>query len=97
MIERNFHCNWGEIDIVAYRNGNLTFVEVQARQRNTLGSASESVTLRKQQHLLASTQEYPQQHQLEHHPWRIDILDVRLGPGDGVISMEHLANRVIEF
>ena len=97
VIERNFHCAWGEIDIVARRGEDLAFIEVKARQRDTLGSAFESVTPRKQQRLIASAQEYLQRHDLEQHTWRIDVIAVRLGSGGRIVSVEHLENAVVGF
>lgn len=48
IVERNFRCKAGEIDIVAQRGGLLVFVEVRSRGDAAHGSAAETVDRRKQ-------------------------------------------------
>lgn len=48
ILERNFRCRFGEIDIIAKENGCLVFVEVKYRADNRWNSAQEAVTIRKQ-------------------------------------------------
>ncbi len=97
VVERNFRCPWGEIDIVAQQGETVVFVEVKARRHDRLGTALESVTSRKQQHLVLTAQEYLQRHGLEEHPWRIDAIAVRLGQKGRVESVQHLENAVVGF
>ena len=97
VLERNFSCRWGEIDIVARQGESLTFVEVKARRNDRLGSALEAVTPRKQQRIILAAQEFLQRHGLQEHPWRIDVIAVRLRPGGDVQSLHHLENAVMGF
>ena len=48
ILERNFRCKAGEVDIIAEEMGNLVFVEVKARSSGLFGSPAEAVTSRKQ-------------------------------------------------
>lgn len=51
LIEGNYHCRLGELDLVM-RDGNfLVFVEVRLRRNPNFGSAAESVTRNKQDKL----------------------------------------------
>lgn len=51
LIEENYHCRLGELDLVM-RDGNfLVFVEVRLRRNPNFGSAAESVTRNKQDKL----------------------------------------------
>ena len=97
VMERNFHCLWGELDIVSRQGETLVFVEVKARRDDRMGSAFESVTARKQQRLILATQEYLQRNALQENPWRIDVIAVRMGPGGITQSLEHLENAVVGF
>ncbi len=97
VVERNFRCPWGEIDIVAQQGETLIFVEVKARRHDRMGTALESVTKRKQQHLILAAQEYLQRHGLQEHQWRIDVVAVRLGPGGRAESVQHVENAVVGF
>jgi putative endonuclease len=48
ILERNFRCRAGEVDIIAEEKGDLVFVEVKARSSKLFGDPAEAVTSRKQ-------------------------------------------------
>lgn len=48
IVERNFRCRSGEIDIVAREGGYLVFIEVKYRSSGANGLPQEAVDLRKQ-------------------------------------------------
>lgn len=48
IIQRNFRCKTGEIDIIALKDGCTVFVEVKTRKNSHYGHASEFVDYRKQ-------------------------------------------------
>ncbi len=51
ILERNFRCRAGEVDIIAEEKGDLVFVEVKARSSNRYGNPAEAVTPRKQRQI----------------------------------------------
>lgn len=51
ILSRNFRCRYGEIDIIASKNGVLVFVEVKTRLFESCGSGAESVTAAKRQRI----------------------------------------------
>ncbi len=51
IIETDFRCKEGEVDIIAKDGNYLVFVEVRAKNNLTFGSPEESVTARKKDHL----------------------------------------------
>ena len=48
IVEQNFRNKIGEIDIIAYDNDMMCFIEVKTRNSDIFGSPLESVTLSKQ-------------------------------------------------
>lgn len=48
ILEYNYRCRMGEIDIVARQDGYLVFVEVKYRADSTVGNPLEAVTSAKQ-------------------------------------------------
>ncbi len=54
ILETNFHCREGEIDVVTAKHGVVVFVEVKTRQSNMFGSPAEAITGRKLQRLSAA-------------------------------------------
>ncbi|MFL5653068.1 MAG: YraN family protein, partial [Ktedonobacteraceae bacterium] len=52
ILEQNFRCSHGEIDLVAEDEHDLIFVEVKTRRGNKYGLPEEAVTYRKRQKLV---------------------------------------------
>ena len=62
ILERNFRCRRGEIDIIARENGYLVFVEVKYRASAVCGSPLEAVDYRKQRNIIQVAQYYMLRH-----------------------------------
>jgi len=58
VLERNWRCRHGEIDLIAEEGGTLVFAEVRMRSRAGYGGAAESVTVAKRDRLLAAAKLY---------------------------------------
>lgn len=56
ILRRNFNCRPGEIDIIAERDGLLSFVEVKTRFSDTYGTGRMAVDRKKQRHMRAAAQ-----------------------------------------
>jgi putative endonuclease len=79
VIARNVRTPYGEIDIVAEKDGFTIFVEVKTRTSSSLGPPEISVTPRKQEHMLAAAKHYTQENEIDH--WQIDVIAVEGKPG----------------
>lgn len=51
ILEQNYRCRYGEIDIVAIKEKRLYFVEVKTRRSMHFGTPAEAVTKEKQIHM----------------------------------------------
>ena len=79
ILEKNYSCRQGEIDIIAEdRKGVLCFVEVKARSRDDYGLPIEAVTYSKQKKLLATAFIYLESNKIESKDMRFDIVSVDL-------------------
>jgi len=76
IIERNFSCRQGEIDIIALDKNYLVFIEIKSRTSIEYGLPSESVTERKIKHMLKAIQYYLYKRHLENTNIRIDAIEV---------------------
>jgi len=75
ILQANYRCRCGEIDLIARHNQYLVFVEVRSRGNPRFSSAAASVDLRKQRKLLRTAQFFLQQHpQLAQMPCRFDVI-----------------------
>ena len=62
IIERNSHCRFGEIDIIAEKRNLLIFVEVKYRSGKNFGGAAYSITASKAQKMRLSIELWLQKH-----------------------------------
>ena len=62
LVTQNYHCRFGEIDLIMQDASTLVFIEVRLRSNAKFGSAGASITPQKQQKLIATAQHYLQQH-----------------------------------
>ncbi len=76
LMESNFHCRFGEIDLIMNEGSTLVFVEVRYRKQSRFGSAAESVNYRKQQKLLTTANIYLQKKGYHDRPCRFDVLAI---------------------
>ena len=54
IVERNFRCRLGELDLIARDGKTLVFVEVRLRTRRDFGGAAESITAPKRARIAAA-------------------------------------------
>jgi putative endonuclease len=78
LLERNWRCRHGEIDLIADEKGTLVFAEVRMRSTSRFGGAAESITSGKQSRLLAAARLYLTRR--PEVPCRFDVFLVD-GPG----------------
>jgi putative endonuclease len=65
LIKKNFQCKYGELDLIMKDSETLVIVEVRFRKSNQYGGALESITLKKQSRIIATTQYYLSTHKVK--------------------------------
>ncbi len=93
IIERNFSCKQGEIDIIAKDKQELIFVEVKTRANETYGRSIDAITYYKQKHLVKSIEYYLFKHKIENLPIRIDVIEV-YPKGENKYFVNHVKSAV---
>ncbi len=58
ILDRNYRCRQGEIDLIAQDGDTLVFVEVRSRSRQDYGTAAESITSTKQRRIISAARQY---------------------------------------
>lgn len=88
ILEQNFRCRYGEIDIIAERNGVLVFLEVKYRGSACCGTPLEAVDARKQRRISRAAMYYYAGHGYgEERPCRFDAIGI-----DGSGTVVHVEN-----
>ncbi|MFQ5991155.1 MAG: YraN family protein [Nitrospiraceae bacterium] len=91
ILERNARSVFGELDLVAQRNGTLVFVEVKARRSSAYGGAPHAVDARKQARLVRLAAVYLARHGLRNQSCRFDVI-LCAGDGPSPKVTQHIEN-----
>lgn len=94
IMEHNWRCPLGEVDIVAREGDCLVFVEVRAWRPGQYGTPEASITPRKQAKMLEVAQSYLQAAGLDDANWRIDVIAIDLDGNARVKRLNHIRNAV---
>lgn len=75
LIQANYYCRLGEIDLIMEDQDSLVFVEVRYREADDFGTAIESITPAKQKRIIRAAQHYLQSlSEFEEHYCRFDVI-----------------------
>ena len=96
ILQRNYRCSQGEVDIIARDQDRLVFVEVRARRGSAFGTPKESVTARKQARLETVARNYLQEHGYSDIDWGIDVVAVQFTPRGTLQHIELIRNAIME-
>ncbi len=97
ILERNYRCPLGEMDIVAREKGSLVFVEVKTRATKDFGGPAAAVNERKQRQLSRVALMYINQKRVRDVPARFDVVAVDLsGPKPGIEIIQNAFDLVYE-
>lgn len=93
LIEKNWRCKTGEIDLVMRYGDTLIIVEVRTTSSTRFGQGFESVDYRKQMRLRQLATTY-----MQFRKWnndvdiRFDVVSVLLDKNERVLSIKHIPN-----
>jgi len=85
ILEKNFSCRSGEIDLIVKDKDTLVFVEVRYRKSTNFGQPFETVTKTKQNKIIRSAQTYLQKHpKAANKACRFDVISIQQGEIDWI-------------
>jgi len=90
LVERNYRCPVGELDLIALDRRVIVFVEVKTRTDDRFGGPLESVHWRKQQKMIKAAQFFLSQQRLHQREARFDVIGISFVDGEPVV--EHIQN-----
>ena len=97
IIETNYRCPEGEIDIVAKHKDFIVFVEVRTKKSLEFGSPEESITPAKKERMKAAASHYRQTHNDLPELWRLDVVAIELDQKGKLSRIELIENAVSEM
>lgn len=78
ILEENFISKFGEIDIIAQKDGRLHFIEVKGRRNLKYGHPKEAVTFTKQKRLISAARYYFMLQGKDDYPCQFDVIEIIL-------------------
>ncbi len=90
VVERNYRCPVGELDLILLDRRVVVFVEVKTRSDDRFGTPLESVGPRKQQKMIKTALFFLTRHRLHHRDARFDVVGISYQGGEPMV--EHVEN-----
>jgi putative endonuclease len=79
IVERNFRCKFGEIDLIGFKKGVLSFIEVKTRSSDAFGQPIDSVDKAKQRRLVRLAKYYLYKKKANDAlPCRFDVVSIMM-------------------
>jgi putative endonuclease len=94
ILETNYRCSEGEIDIIAKQGETLVFIEVRTKRSNQFGTPEESITPTKMERLRAVAAHYGQNREGLPALWRIDVVAIQMDRNGQASRIELIENAV---
>ncbi|HNR04830.1 MAG TPA: YraN family protein [Bacillota bacterium] len=76
VLERNFACRTGEIDIIALEGEIIAFIEVKTRSSERYGLPAEAISRNKQNKLVTAALYYMQRNGYQNRMCRFDVMEI---------------------
>jgi len=96
ILETNYNCPHGEVDIITMHKDFLVFTEVRTKTSTEFGTPEESITRTKKERMRASALHYIQTHDGLPQSWRIDFIAVEMDRNGKPSRIELIENAVGE-
>ncbi|MBM4322996.1 MAG: YraN family protein [Deltaproteobacteria bacterium] len=85
ILQKNYVCKMGEVDIVAREKDTFAFIEVKTRRSTSYGPPQMAVNQKKQEQLSKAALHFLKKNGLEEAKARFDVVAILLGPrGDEI-------------
>lgn len=96
VIERNWRCARGEVDIIALDGDTIVLCEVKTRTTVSRGTPEDAVSPAKQQKIIRSAETYLLTSGAAPCPVRFDVIAIRVLSEDRALLRHHRAAFIVE-
>ena len=80
LLEKNYRCKIGEIDVIAEKQGRLVFIEVKTRESARYGPPEEAVHRVKQEKILRIAEWYQKEKKVFERPVSFEVVAIDWRP-----------------
>jgi putative endonuclease len=89
VLERNFHVQYAEVDLILEHESELVAVEVKTRDCEDIAAPEECVFPAQLRRIVRGLTTYAQDNDLLEMPFRIDVIAIVIGPNGDVLRLDH--------
>jgi putative endonuclease len=94
IIEKNFRTPFGEIDLIAERDGCVVFLEVKTRISDHFGPPLSAITPMKKKRVIKNCQYYLALKKILWGPCRIDVMGIKLDKDLRIEVIRYIKNAI---
>lgn len=92
ILSGNFSLGTGELDIVAFKDNIIYFVEVKTRTVGGITAPADAVDYKKQENLKSSAAAYITKYKLQKYKYFFDIIEVFADEKGNIVDVNHIKN-----
>jgi putative endonuclease len=96
IVDRNWRCSLGELDIIASRDHLVLIIEVKTRISASLEPVYAKLDVRKREKLALLSEMYTQSYPW-HGEWRVDGIAIALSPSNPSRYQLHHAENILDW
>lgn len=94
VLERNYRCFMGEIDIIALQDHTVVFVEVKTQYAHVDIPFEWKINTRKRKKLLTLSRFYRSSRLNPKTECRIDVVTIKINPDNSILELKHYKRAV---
>lgn len=89
ILDNHFSSRFGEIDIIAQKEGRIHFIEVKTRTSDYFGLPEEAMTKMKIKKLLITSRNYIYKKKIDTDNYQLDLIAIKIKRQDKKIRIKH--------
>ena len=93
ILEKNFSCRQGELDIIAVDNNEIVITEVKTRTSKKYGEPADAVDYKKKKHIYNAAKYYLYKRNFEDRFVRFDVIEVFIS--EKGIKINHIKKAIL--
>ena len=97
IIDHNYYIHWGEIDIIAFKNNKLHFIEVKTRTSIKKGRPEEVVTKAKIKKIWRAAIIFKDNSKYKYKQFQIDVIAILLNQTGDVEKLTYFPNVSVDM
>lgn len=92
LLKKNFHCRWGEIDLIFKKGNKIHFIEVKTRVTDKKGKPYEAINYHKIKALKHAINYFILKNNLTNFKLSLDVVSIELSENNKILNFKYFEN-----